>query len=140
VAVATFLGDLLEHFLVQQQLGNEQLEALDLGLQCPDAPGRIDLGGGETLAPAVRGMLADTELAADIGDREALRQVAVGFPQWAGDLFGGPSLCQESLLDLLYPARTLISPGPTFGGQTMPWMGQQGFHLAAGKTPPRRRG
>jgi hypothetical protein len=72
------LGDLLEHFLVQQQLRNEQLEALDLGLPFPDAPGLIDLGGVEALTPAVIGILADTELAADIGDREALRQVAVG--------------------------------------------------------------
>jgi hypothetical protein len=102
VAVTTFLGDLLEHFLVQQQLGDEQLEALDLGLQLPEPTGLIELGRIVLLTPAIVGVLGDPELAAHVGDGEPFGQVTFGFPKQPHDWVGGPSLAQESLLDLTY--------------------------------------
>jgi hypothetical protein len=103
LAVATFFGDLLEHPLIEEQFGDEDLETLDRGLECVDAPGVIDLGGVVALPPAVIGALPDAELAAHVGNRKALGEVAVSFPKQAHDLVGGPSLAHESLLDLFYP-------------------------------------
>jgi hypothetical protein len=103
VAVATFFCDLLEHFFVEEELGDQQLEALDLVFQFADATGVIDDRGVVALPPAVIGVLANAEFAAHVGDRQALGQVAVGFAQQAHDLVGGPSLAHESLLDLFYP-------------------------------------
>jgi hypothetical protein len=98
-----FFSDRLEHGFVEEEFGDQQLEALDLGLDFADATGVIDLGGIVALSPAVVGVLADAELAAHVGDREAFGQVAVGFPKQADNLVCGPSLAHESLLDLSYP-------------------------------------
>ena len=103
VVVTTFLGDVLEHLLVEQQLRDQELEALDLSFQLADAARVIDLGGVVPLPPAVVGVVGDAVLAAEVGDREALGQVAVGFPKEAYDLVCSPSFAHESLLDLSYP-------------------------------------
>jgi hypothetical protein len=100
VAVTTFLGDVLEHLFVEQQLRDEALEPFDLGFQLPDAPGVIGLGRVEALPPAVVGVGADAVLAADIGDRQALGQVPVGIPQETLNLSGILALAHESLLGL----------------------------------------
>jgi hypothetical protein len=97
------LGDLLEHLLVEEQFGDQELEAFDLGFEFADAACLINLSGVVPLPPAVVGVGGDTVLAADVGDREALGQVAVGFPKETYDLVCGPSLAHESLLDLSYP-------------------------------------
>src|SRR5262249_14967079 len=109
----------LEHPLVEHELGSKQLEALDLGLKFPDAPGIIGLGRVMTLSPAVKGVLPDAELAAHVADGEPLGHVAACFPQQALDLLASPSLAHKSLLGLAC-ARTTISPGPDFGEQTNP--------------------
>src|SRR5262249_29435481 len=95
-----FFGDVLEHALVEQELGDEELEALDLGLELAGAAGVVDLGGVVALPPAVVGVLGDAVLAADVADRQAASQVTVGLAQEVYDLLGGPSLAHESLLDL----------------------------------------
>jgi hypothetical protein len=103
MAVTTFFLRPLGAFFVEEQLGDQQLEALDLVFQFTDAAGVLDDSGVVALPPAVIGVLADAEFAAPVGDRQALGQVAVGFAQQAHDLVGGPSLAPESLLDLFYP-------------------------------------
>ncbi len=69
----------MEHPLVQEQLGDEELEALDLDLEFAQAAGVIGLGRVKALPPAVVGRLGDAALAADVGDRQPLGQVAIGF-------------------------------------------------------------
>jgi hypothetical protein len=97
----SFFGDLLEHLLVEHQLGDEAFSALDLALQFADTAGVIGLGGVMLLPPAVVGILGDAELAADIGDGQALGQVAVGVAKQANDLVGSPSLTHEFLLGVI---------------------------------------
>src|SRR6202011_2758380 len=98
-----FFGSVLEHLLVEEELCDQDLEALDLGFEFTDAACIIDLDGVVLLAPAVVGVLGNAEFATDVGDREPLGQVAVGLPKQPSDLLCGPSLAHESLLDLFYP-------------------------------------
>src|SRR5205823_1250840 len=98
-----FFGDVLEHPLVQEEFGDEQLEALDLGLELADAAAVVNLGGVVLLPPAVVRGLGDAELAADVSHRQPLGQVALGLPKQPPDLLCAPSLAHESLLDLSYP-------------------------------------
>jgi hypothetical protein len=67
-------------------------------LELADAPGVINFGRRAVSSPAVVGVLLDVEFLADVGDREALGQVAVGVAQEALDLIGSPSLAHKSLL------------------------------------------
>src|SRR5262249_39577235 len=53
-------------FCVQQQLGDQLLEAGDLDLESPDLARLIGLGGAEAEPPAVVGGLAEAGLAVDI--------------------------------------------------------------------------
>src|SRR5262249_4850013 len=82
-----FFGDLLEHLLVQGQLGNEALEAGVLGLQLLEPLGLVGLHPPILVAPAVQGRLADTELLADLGEAQALGQIGLGLAQLGDDLF-----------------------------------------------------
>jgi hypothetical protein len=84
--------------LVEQQLGHEKLEPLDLRLQFAYAAGIIDLGGVEMLPPAIVAVATNAMLATDIRDRQALGQGAVGIAQEALDLLRILSLAHESLL------------------------------------------
>ena len=77
--------------------------AATLDVSSAEATSLINLGGVMLLSPAIVGILSDAELPADIGDRQALGQVAVGFPKHSYDLVCAPSLAHESLLDLSYP-------------------------------------
>src|SRR5262245_15998629 len=52
-----FFGDVLEHLPVEEQLGDQEPEARDLGLEFVDATGVIDLGGVVALPPTVVGVL-----------------------------------------------------------------------------------
>src|SRR5713226_1801028 len=92
-----FFSDVLEHLFVEHQLGTKTLEPIDLGLQFADSPCVIDLGRVEPLAPALIGSLTDAELTADVGEREPLGAIAIGFTQEALNLVSGPSLAHESL-------------------------------------------
>jgi len=63
---------LLEHLLVQGQLGDEPLEAGVLGLQLLESPGLVLLEAAVLVTPAVQGLLADAEALADLGDGKAV--------------------------------------------------------------------
>jgi hypothetical protein len=87
--LTTFLGDLLEHLLVQGQLGDEALEAGVLGLQLFEALGLVGLEAAVLVAPAVEGLLADAELLADLDGGQALGQVGFGLAGLGDHLLGG---------------------------------------------------
>jgi hypothetical protein len=72
------LHRLLEHLLVQGQLGDEALEAGVLRLQFLEALGLVLLEAAVLVTPAVQGLLADAEALADLGDGQALGQVGLG--------------------------------------------------------------
>src|SRR5579885_2351747 len=86
-AAATFLGGLLEHLLVQGQLGGEALEAGVLRLQLLKPLGLVGLEAAVLVAPAVQGLLAGAEALADLGDAQALGQVGLGLAQLGDDFF-----------------------------------------------------
>jgi len=86
------LGDLLEHLLVQGQLGDEALEAGVLGLQLLEALGLVLLEAAVLVAPAVERLLTDAEALADLGEGQALGQVGLGLEQLGDDLLGRVSL------------------------------------------------
>src|SRR6516165_2044442 len=112
-----FFGDVLEHLPVEHQLGHDPLEPLDLGLELATAAIGIGLGRVMPLSPAIIGRLGDPGLAADIGDGQALGQVAVEIPEQSPHFVGGPSLPHGSLHGTMYPG-TPISGGPILGEQT----------------------
>src|SRR5262249_22932525 len=115
-ALTTFFGDVLEHPLVQEELGDEELEALDLGLELADAAAIVGPGGVVLLPPAVVGGLGDAQLAADVSHRQPPGQVALGLPKQPPDLLRAPSLAHESLLDLSYPVKDSHSTWTSFRG------------------------
>ena len=79
--VTTFFGDILEHLFIQEQLGHEPLEPLDLDFKLAAPAIGIDLRGVMPLPPAMVGGLGDADLAADVRDGQSLGQVAVGVLQ-----------------------------------------------------------
>src|SRR5262249_17705820 len=87
-----FLGDLLEHLLVQGQFGDEALEPGVLGLHLLEALGLVGLEAAVLVTPAVEGLLADPQALADLGDGQTLRQVGFGLAQLGDDLLGRVSL------------------------------------------------
>src|SRR5262249_12590755 len=101
-----FSGDLLEHLLVQGQLGDQALQPGVLDLQLSEALGVIALEAAVALLPAVVGRLADGELLADLGEGQAVGQVGLGLPKLVDDLLRGVSLPHES------------SPGPRRASET----------------------
>src|SRR5208337_50429 len=56
-----FFCHLLEHLLIEHQLGNQPLKTLDFAFQLPDTARIIDLGGVMLLPPAVVRRVADAE-------------------------------------------------------------------------------
>jgi hypothetical protein len=76
-----FFCDVLEHRLVQHQLGHQELEPLDLDLQFTAAAFRVDPGGIVALAPARLRRLGDAELSADVPNGQTLGPVAIGLPK-----------------------------------------------------------
>src|SRR5262249_39251176 len=104
------------HLLVEHQLGHEPLETPDLRFQFADAASVIGLGRIVLPPPVVVGVFTDAQLATHIGDRQALGQVAIHFPQQAYDLISAPSLSHKSLPGL--SSGTIITTGPNFGEPT----------------------
>ncbi len=76
-----FFRDLLKHLLIEHQFDDDGLEAIDLGLEFANLPSLVDLILVKLLSPAVISVLDDAEFSANIGDRQALGQVAFGFAQ-----------------------------------------------------------
>jgi len=72
----------LQHRLVQRQVGDQPLELGVLFLQLLQSPDLDDAHPGELLLPPVEGRLGDAELAADLLDCRA----ALGLSQREGDL------------------------------------------------------
>ena len=116
--VTTFFGDILEHLFIQEQLGHEPLESLDLDLEMAAPAIGIDLGRVMPPSPAMIGGLGDADLAAEVGDGQSPGQVAIGVPQQSGHFVVGPSLAHGSLPVPVYRG-TSISSGPTLGGQAI---------------------
>jgi hypothetical protein len=116
--LTTFFCDVLEHLLVEHQLGHQPLEPIDLGLQLAAPAVVVDLGRVMSLPPPVIGGLGHADLPTDVGDGQALGQVAIDFAKHLGHLVGGPSFPHdESLRDSVYRG-TPISTGPVLGEQT----------------------
>jgi hypothetical protein len=90
------LGDLLEHLLVQGQLGDQALEPGVLGLQVLEPLGLVGLQAAVLVPPAVEGLLADAEALADLGDGQALGQVGLGLAQLGDDFLSRVSLPDSS--------------------------------------------
>src|SRR5262249_10700512 len=91
-----FLGDLLEHPLVQGQLGDEALQPGVLGLQLLKPLGLVGLEAAVLVPPPVQGLLAHAEALADLGEAQALGQVGLGLAQLGDDLFRRVSLHDSS--------------------------------------------
>src|SRR5262249_11471984 len=129
-----FFGEVLEHLLVEHQLGDQPLEPLDLALQLAAAAVGGDLDGVVALAPAIVGRLGDAELATDVGDRQSLGQVPVGLAEQARHLVGSPSFRHGPLLGSVYrrlsfqvdqflgsrPGKAALPPYPTIGSPRPP--------------------
>jgi hypothetical protein len=96
--VRCFICQLLEHLLVPHQLGNQELEPLDLSLQLAAAAIGVDLGGVVAFSPVIVGRLGDAELAADIGDRQTFGQVAVRLAESSRHRVGSLSFPHGPLL------------------------------------------
>jgi hypothetical protein len=82
------LNDVLEHHLIERQIGEE---ALQLGILVPQPLQFASLTGRHgavDLLPAVVGLLRDPDLAIDVADRDA----ALGLLQDRGDLLDGKAL------------------------------------------------
>src|SRR5262249_17697086 len=103
--------------LLQEQVGDEELEAFEFGVEFSELAGLVDPGGVEALPPAELGGLGDAELSADVGDGQPLGPVAGGLLSQPLDLLGRPSFGHLSLLGLAWDGTT-ISAGPSFGEQT----------------------
>src|SRR5262249_43953603 len=84
-----FLHDLLEHLLVQGQLGDETLEALGLDLQLLETLGVVGLHAAVLSAPAVERLLADGQLLADLADGQAGGQIDLRGAELGDDLLRG---------------------------------------------------
>ena len=76
-AVTTFFRDLLKHRPIQEQLGDEPLEPLNLVLQLAATAFGADLLRVVPLPPTVGGRLGDSDLSAEVRDRQPLDQIAV---------------------------------------------------------------
>jgi hypothetical protein len=111
-----FFCEILEHLLVQHQLGHQELEPLDLDLKLAAAAVGVDPSRIMPLAPTMVGRLSDAELSTNVRDRQRLGQVAVGFPEQSRHFVGAPSLSHEPLLGTVYRG-TPISGGPILGEQ-----------------------
>jgi hypothetical protein len=111
-----FFGDVLGHLLIQEQLGNQLLESINLELQLSAPAIGLDLLGITLPAPPIVGGRTDAVLATDVGDGQSFGQIAVDFLQQPCNLVGGPSPFHAFLRELLYP-ETPISAGPVFGEQ-----------------------
>jgi hypothetical protein len=83
------LHHLLEHLLVQGQLGDETLEALVLGLQLLEALGVVGLHAAVLGAPTVERLLADGQLLAHLADGQAGGQIDLRGTQLGDDLLRG---------------------------------------------------
>lgn len=84
-----FLQHLLEHLLVEGQIGDDLFEPAIFVLELAYPPELGDAHPRIALFPGVEGGLTDPELAADLGRGDAL----LGLAQGLGDLlFGEPGL------------------------------------------------
>jgi len=101
---------------VQEQLGHQPLQPIDLDLQFAAAAVGIDLAGRVPLSPTMARRLCDPLFATEVRDRQSFGQIAVSVTEQSRDLFGVPSPSYGSLQDLLYP-ETPISTEPVFGEQ-----------------------
>jgi hypothetical protein len=97
VEVTTFFCDVLKHLFVEHQLGDEPLESFDLAFELADAARVVDDRRVENAFPAVIGVFADSELSANVAEREPLGTIAFDFTQNPLNLFRGPSLAHVSL-------------------------------------------
>ena len=80
---------------VEGQIGHELLECEVFFFQLAQTPQLGDAHTGELFLPAVEGLLADAELAADVGDR----RTGLGLAERVGDLL----LSKGGLLHLAPP-------------------------------------
>jgi hypothetical protein len=114
--------------LVQNQLGDEPFQAIDVAFQLAAPAIGIDLFGIVVLTPPVIGGFRNTLFAANVRNRQSFGQVAVGFAQQPCHFLGGPSPFHESLRASCY-RKTLISTGPIFGAQAIEFATSQLNHL-----------
>ena len=77
--LTTFFYDVLEHLLIQEQLGDQPLEPIDLALEFAASAIGVDLVGVVLLSPPIIGCLRDANLSTDVRDGQSLGQIAVGF-------------------------------------------------------------
>src|SRR5262249_11094987 len=87
-----FFGDLLEHLLVQRQLGDQALQPGILGLQFFESLGLVLLEAAVLVAPAVHSLAVEAEALAALGERQSLGQVGLGLPQLGDDFLRRVSL------------------------------------------------
>jgi hypothetical protein len=66
---------------IQEQLGHQPLEAIDLELQLPAPAIAIDLARIVPLSPTTVSCLGDALLATKVGDGQSFGRTAVGFAQ-----------------------------------------------------------
>src|SRR5207249_360445 len=92
-----FFCDVLKHLFVEHELGDETLEALELAFELADAASIIDDCRVENALPSMIGVLADSQLSANVAEGEALGTIAFDIAQNALNLFSGPSLVHVSL-------------------------------------------
>ena len=112
-----FFCDVLEHLFVEEQLGHQPLEAIDLELQLAAPAIGIDLVRVVSLSPAIVGRLGDA-IACDRCPRRSVLWPDRGRLRVAiAHLVGGPSPSHGSLQGSFY-RETPISAGPIFGEQT----------------------
>jgi hypothetical protein len=103
LGVTTFFCDVLEHLLVQEELGDELLETLGLALQFTAPALGVELFGLVLASPPIVRVLSDTQLSTDIADRQTFGQIPVGLAQHPRDFVGVPSLSHPSLRRLGLP-------------------------------------
>jgi hypothetical protein len=103
VELTTFFCDVLEHLLVQEQLGDQPLEPFGFQLQLTATTIGVRFLGVVSSPPSVVRVLSNAQLSTDISNRQTFGQIAVGFTQHAGDLGSVPSLSHGSLRRLRLP-------------------------------------
>jgi hypothetical protein len=99
VGALHFFCDVLEHLLIQEHLGDQPLEPINLALEFAASAIGVDLVGVVLLSPPIIGCLRDANLSTDVRDVQSLSQLAIGFTWQSRQFIGGPSPSHESLRD-----------------------------------------
>src|SRR5258706_16370798 len=103
--------ELLQHMLIQRQIGDELLELAVLILELAQPSQLGHSHSGEFLLPAIKGLLTDAELPTDLGDRCSRFYLAYGIRHLLFSEGRFPHLILPSLGE-----HSNLSSGPAFWG------------------------